>query len=147
VTVYLRNTHAKQVVHLPIRPGWCRVLKPAVTTAVPAVLLRTAAVRQLLLRKLVDVVDGTAWDSDVRQRRASRADRARAIAAVEQREFDQLLADMPRRRHYWSVERIEHLRARIVAGVTMRELSGEVWTDPAGDRPSGATSRSAACTT
>jgi hypothetical protein len=59
------------------------VLKPAVTTAVPATLLHTAAVRQLLLCKLVDVVDGAAWDPDVRQRRASRTDMARAIAAAE----------------------------------------------------------------
>jgi hypothetical protein len=92
---------------------------------VPAALLHTAAVRQLLLRKLVDVVDGAAWDSNVRQRRASRTDMVRAIAAAEQREFDRLLADMPRRQHYWSAERIEHLRSRIVAGVTMRELAGE----------------------
>jgi hypothetical protein len=125
VTVYPRNIHAKQLVYLPIRPGWCRVLKPAVTTAVPEALLHTAAVRQLLLRKLVDVVDGAAWDPDVRQRRASRADTARAIAAAEQREFDRLLADMPCRPHYWSAQRIEHLRARIVAGVTMTELAGQ----------------------
>jgi hypothetical protein len=125
VTVYLRNTHPKQVLYLPIRPGWCRVLKPAVTTAVPPALLHTAAVRQLLLRKLVDVVDGAAWDADVRQRRASRTDMARAIAAAERREFDRLLADMPRRQHYWSAERIELLRARIAFGVTMKELAGE----------------------
>jgi hypothetical protein len=123
--IYLRNIHPKQTVRLPVRPGWYRVLKPAVTTAVPAALLHTSAVRQLLLRKLVDVVDGAAWDSDVRQRRASHTDMSRAIAAAEQREFNRLLADMPRRQHYWSAERIEHLRARIVAGVTMRELAGE----------------------
>jgi hypothetical protein len=45
---------------------WCRVLKPAVTTAEPAALLYTASARQLLLRKLVDVVDGAASDPDVR---------------------------------------------------------------------------------
>ena len=72
--VYLRNVHAKRIVYLPVRPGWCRVLKPAVTTAVPAALLHTAAVRQLLLRKLVDVVHGAAWDADTRQARASRTD-------------------------------------------------------------------------
>jgi hypothetical protein len=71
------------------------------------------------------VVDGAAWDPDVRHRRASRTDMARAIAAAEQREFDRLLADMPRRQHYWSAERIDHLRARVVAGVTMKELAGE----------------------
>jgi hypothetical protein len=123
--IYLRNTHPKQTVRLPVRPGWCRVLKPAVTTAVPAALLHTAAVRQLLLRKLVDVVDGAAWDPDVRQRRASRTDMARAIAAAEQREFDRLLADLPRRQHYWSAERIELLRARLASGVKMKELAGE----------------------
>jgi hypothetical protein len=88
--VYLRNVHAKRIVYLPVRPGWCRVLKPAVTTAVPAALLHTAAVRQLLLRKLVDVVHGAAWDADTRQARASRTDWARAIAAAEQGEFDRL---------------------------------------------------------
>jgi hypothetical protein len=89
--VFLRNAHPKQIVYLPVSPGWCRVLRPAVTTCVPEQLLHTPAVRQLLLRKLVDVVDGAAWDPDIRQRRASRTDMARAIAAAEQVEFDRLL--------------------------------------------------------
>jgi hypothetical protein len=118
--IYLRNIHQKQTVRLPVRPAWYRVLKPAVTTAVPAALLHTAAVRQLLLRKLVDVVDRAAWDSDVRQRR--RTDMARAIATAEQQEFDRLLADMPRRQHCWSAQRIEHLRARIASEMTMKDL-------------------------
>jgi GcrA cell cycle regulator len=91
VNVHLRNAHPKQTVYLPIAPGWCRVLRPAVTTSVPARVLHTPVVRQLLIRKLVDVVDGAAWDADARQRRASCTDMARAIAAAEQREFDQLL--------------------------------------------------------
>jgi hypothetical protein len=41
------------------------------------------------------VVDGAAWDAEIRQRRASRTDMARAIAAAEQAEFDQLLARRP----------------------------------------------------
>jgi hypothetical protein len=99
--IYLLNAHPKRTVHLPISPGWARVLRPAVTTAVPAALLHTKAVRQLLLRRLVDPVDSAAWNADVRQGRASRTDMARAIAAAEQRESDRLLANMPRRQHYW----------------------------------------------
>lgn len=124
--VYLRNVHATQTVHLPIRPGWCRVLKPAVTTAVPAALLHTSEVRQLLLRRLVDLVDGAAWDADVRQRRASRTDWARAIAAAEQREFDKLRAGLPPgHEYYWSAEQIERIRHRIAAGATMKQLATE----------------------
>jgi hypothetical protein len=52
--IYLPNAHPKQTVHLPISPGWARVLRPTVTTAVPAALLHTEAVRQLLLLLLVD---------------------------------------------------------------------------------------------
>jgi hypothetical protein len=37
------------------------------------------AVRQLLIGQLIEVVDGAAWDADIRQRRASRIDLARAI--------------------------------------------------------------------
>jgi hypothetical protein len=88
--VYLRNAHPKQTVYLPIARGLCRVLRPAVTTAVPARLLRTPVVRQLLLRKMLEVADGSAWDPDVRQRRSSRIDMARAITAAEQAEFDRL---------------------------------------------------------
>ena len=91
MNVHLRNAHPKQTVYVPIAPGWCRVLRPAVTTCVPAALLHTPAVRHLLIRRLVDVVDGAAWDADVRQRCATRTDMARAIAAAEQREFDRLL--------------------------------------------------------
>jgi hypothetical protein len=101
VSVYLRNAHPKQIVHLPIAPGWSRVLRPAVTTRV----LHTPAVRQLLLRKLVDVVDGAAWDADARQRRASRTDMARAIAAAEQREFDQLLQGVRIRQTRWGAHK------------------------------------------
>jgi hypothetical protein len=89
--IFLRNAHPKQIVYLPIAPGWCRVLRPAVTTSVPARVLHTPVVRRLLLRRLVDVVDGAAWDADARQRNASRTDMACAIARAEQREFDQLL--------------------------------------------------------
>lgn len=124
--IYLRNAHAKQTVYLPIRAGWCRVLKPSVTTCVPAALLHTPVVRHLLLRKLVDVVDGAAWDADVRQRRASRTDMARAIAAAEQREFDKLRAGLPKQeQHRSSAERIERLRQRLAAGATLRELAAE----------------------
>jgi hypothetical protein len=41
------------------------------------------------------VVDGAARDAEIRQRRASRTDMARAIAATQQREFDRLLARRP----------------------------------------------------
>lgn len=119
--------HAKQTVYLPICPGWHRVLKPAVTTSVPAALLHTPAVRQLLLKKLVDVVDGAAWDAEARQRQASRTDWARAIAAAEQLEFDKLLAGLaPQREHYWSPKRLERLRQRIDAGATMKQLAAEL---------------------
>jgi hypothetical protein len=90
VSVFLRNAHPKQTVYLPIARGWCRVLRPAVTTAVPAQLLHTPVVRQLLLRKMLEVADRSAWDADARQRRASRTDMTRAIAAAEQAEFDRL---------------------------------------------------------
>ena len=126
MSVYLRNCHPKQTIRVPVRPGWCRVLKPAVTTSVPASLLHTPAVRQLLLRKLVDVVDGAAWDADVRQRRASRTDMARAIAAAEQREFDRLRVGLaPKRPHYWPAEQLACLRERIAAGATMKQLATE----------------------
>jgi hypothetical protein len=105
VSVYLRNAHPKQIVHLPIAPGWSRVLRPAVTTRVPERVLHTPAVRQLVLRKLVDVVDGAAWDADARQRRASRTDMARAIAAAEQREFDQLLQGVRIRQTRWGAHK------------------------------------------
>jgi hypothetical protein len=104
VNVYLRNSHPKQIVLLPISPGWSRDLRPAVTTRVPERVLQTPAVRQLLLRRMVEVVDGAARDADVRQRRASRADMARAIAAAEQREFDQLLEGL-RRKTRWGSDR------------------------------------------
>jgi hypothetical protein len=105
VSVYLRNAHPKQIVHLPIAPGWSRVLRPAVTTHVPERVLHTPVVRQLLLCKLVDVVDGAAWDADARQRRASRTDMARAIAAAEQREFDRLLQGVRIRQTRWGAHK------------------------------------------
>ena len=124
--IYLRNAHPKQTVYLPIRPGWRRVLKPAVTTSVPAALLHTETVRQLLLRELIVVVDGAAWDADVRQRRANRTDWARAIAAAEQREFDKLREGLPAARgHYWPVQQIEHVRQRLAAGATVKQLAAE----------------------
>ena len=133
VNVYLRNTHPKQIVHLPIAPGWSRVLWPAVTTRVPEHVLHTPVVRQLLLRKLVDVVDAAAWDADVRQRTASRIDMARAIAAAEQREFDQLLKGMCRQtRHRRDPSATPYARlkdATAVAGLAeaslLRVLNGE----------------------
>jgi hypothetical protein len=90
VNVYLRNVHPKQIIHLPLAPGWHRVLRPAVTACVPERILHLPAVRQLLIGQLIEIVDGAAWDPDIRQRRASRIDMARAIAAAEQREFDRL---------------------------------------------------------
>lgn len=124
--IYLRNVHPKQTVYLPIRPGWRRVLKPAVTTSVPAALLHTAAVRQLLLRRLISVVDGASWDANIRQCRASRTDWARAIAAAEQREFDRLRAGLaPQREHCWSAKQLERLHERIAAGATMKQLATE----------------------
>jgi hypothetical protein len=82
--MYLRNAHPKKTVYLPTRPGWWRVLRPAVTTSVPTALLHTSTVRQLLLNRLVDVVDGAAWDADIRQRRTANTDMARAVARAEQ---------------------------------------------------------------
>jgi hypothetical protein len=132
VIVYLRNTHAKQVVYLPIRPGWCRVLKPAVTTAVPAALLHTAAVRQLLIR---NVVDGAAWDADVSQRRASRTDMARAIVRPAAGRYGRPAA---------LLVRADRTLAGAYRGRGDDEgTCGRVWFDPAGDWPSSARSRSA----
>jgi hypothetical protein len=122
VNVHLRNAHPKQTVYLPIAPGWCRVLRPAVTTCVPARILHTPAVRQLLLRKLIDVVDGAAWDADVRQRTASRTDMARAIAQAEQREFDQLLKGVRRQTRWGSHKDTAAPYALLVAAVTAAGL-------------------------
>jgi hypothetical protein len=62
----------------------------------------------------------TGWDC---RHDASRPPTWRAIASAEHREFDRLLAGAPPA--YWTAERIERLWACIVAGVTMKELSGE----------------------
>jgi hypothetical protein len=62
----------------------------------------------------------TGWDG---RHDASRPPTWRAIASAEQRKFDQVLADAPPA--YRTAERIERLRACIVAGVTRKELSGE----------------------
>jgi hypothetical protein len=123
VSVFLRNAHPKQTVYLPLAPGWCRVLRPAVTTCVPERLLNTPAVRQLLLRKLIETVDGAAWDAEVRQRRASRTDMTRAIAAAEQAEFDRLLRhrqDQVETRSWtrWTVELDARLLAASAADLT-----------------------------
>jgi hypothetical protein len=126
------------------------VLKPAVTTAVPAALLHTEPVRQLLINRLIDVVDGAAWDADIRQRRASRTDWARAIAAAEQAEFDRMRAGLvvgaprsaaprkPRKRpeerkrrdDEWPAERIAHLRQRWAEGATKEAIGAELGVTP-----------------
>jgi hypothetical protein len=54
----LRNAHPKETVYLPVRPGRCRVLRPGVTTRLPAAILHTPAARTLLTRQLITVVDG-----------------------------------------------------------------------------------------
>jgi hypothetical protein len=146
--VYLRNVHPKQIIHLPVAPGWCRVLRPAVTTRVSERVLHLPAVRQLLIGQLIEIVDGAAWDPDIRQRRASRIDMARAIAQAEQREFDALRARRPDRaeprRAYrkqdkrlrkpradqWTPELIEQLRQGCAAGLTWVAIAGELGRTP-----------------
>jgi hypothetical protein len=130
-TVFLRNPHPKQTVYVPIGDGWARVLRPAVTTALPERVLHTPAVRQLLVHRLVDLVDGAAWDADVRQRRASCTDMARAIAAAEQREFDRLRQGVQinarrRRNHEWSPEQIAVLHRRWAEGARVGVLALEL---------------------
>jgi hypothetical protein len=95
------------------------------------------------IRKLIDLVDGAAWDADERQRSASRTDMVRAIAAAEQREFDQLLARRPEprsRRPYrrqdkrlrkprgdeWSAEQLTLLHRRWIAGVLAETIAAEL---------------------
>ena len=53
--IYLRNLAARRTVAIPLAVGWHRLLRPAVTSAVPELLL--PAVRKLLARKLVAHVD------------------------------------------------------------------------------------------
>lgn len=138
VTVYLRNVHAKRTVMVPIRPGWCRMLKPAVTARVPAAVLHTSAVRRLLSLRMVDVIDVTAWNAEARQRQANRTDWARAIAEAEQREFDGLLGRAPRgagsrrpkerkrRADEWPSEWTARLRQRWAEGATGTTIAVEL---------------------
>lgn len=88
--IYLRNLHPKQTVYVPVSPGWCRMLRPGVTSALPSAALHTPAARALLTRQLITVVDGAAWNAETRQARALKAEMARAIAKAEQAEFDKL---------------------------------------------------------
>jgi hypothetical protein len=133
VICFVRNLHPKQTIYLPVSPGWARVLRPAVTTALPTAVLHTPAVRSLLTRQMITVVDGAAWDPDARQRRALKADMARAIAAAEQAEFDKLRVDMapPRQRHKlfgkprnrWTAERVAQLRTLLLSNAPSREIT------------------------
>lgn len=89
--VHLRNAHPTRKLLVPLRPGWARLLYPGATTRVPAQTLHTPTVQQLLTERLLEIADGAAWDAATRQRRIGQIDMARAIAAAEQRAFDQLL--------------------------------------------------------
>lgn len=122
--VYLRNLHPTKRVMVPLGRGWVRLLYPGVTTHVPERVLHTPLVRKLLIRKMVEVVDGAAWDADVRQRNASRADMARAIAAAEQREFDVLLKGV-RRETRGAVDRAAAPYAALLAATKMAGLDTE----------------------
>lgn len=127
-SIFLRNPHAARAVRLPIRPGWYRLLKPSVTTCIPASLMHTPVIRELLLRRRIEVVDGEACrDADARQRQASRTDWMRAVALMEQRECDRLMVgvEAPKKGHYWSVEQIERLRQRVAAGGTATQIAAE----------------------
>jgi hypothetical protein len=102
----------------------------------------------LLIGQLIEVVDGAAWDADARQRRASRIDLRRAIAAAEQREFDQLLSRRPDRakprRAYrrqdkrlrkpradqWPAELINQLREGCAAGLAWVAIAAELGRTP-----------------
>jgi hypothetical protein len=130
--IYLRNLHPKQTVYLPVSRGWARVLRPAVTTAVPAAVLHTPTARALLTRQMIALVDGAAWNANARQQRALRADMACAIAQAEQREFDRLRvgvqirerrkpADQPRNR--WTPERIAAFRTLLLSDARPREIA------------------------
>ena len=135
---------------MPLGAGWARVLRPAVTAELPSQVLHTSTVRELLLRRMVEIADGAAWNADTRQARANRTDWARAIAATEQREFDKLLQPLgiqprrhlqpkpprpprrlrPRKRRTdeRTPEQVERLRQRRAAGASPAQIAAELGT-------------------
>jgi hypothetical protein len=86
--IHVRNLHPKQTVYLPCAPGWARVLRPGVTTMLPAGAMHAPAVQALLQRQMVCVVTEVTADPGAILRR----DLAAAIAAAELAEFAALLA-------------------------------------------------------
>jgi hypothetical protein len=142
--IHLRNAHPKATVYLPVAAGWARIVRPGVTTMLPAAVLHTTIARQLLVRRMIELVDGTASDADARQRSAARTDMARAIALAEQAEFDRLLQGerikqgprrqrrprpkRPRKRRQdeWPPERVELIKCRLAAGASRAEIAAEL---------------------
>lgn len=130
--------------YLPVRPGWRRVLRPMVTTCVPATLMHQPAVRRLLLHRVVEVVDGAAFDADTRQRRTASTDMARALAAAEQAECARLVGGLrysadrrqgraggvrKKRRDEWPDDRVARLEA-LWPAKTPLEISRELGVSP-----------------
>jgi hypothetical protein len=132
VTVYIRNLSARRTLTIPLDPGLCRVLPPAVTSIVPARVLAQPAVQALLARQFLARVDVAGWDPDERQRRALKADMAAAIARAEQAEVDKLRVGIrlkPRRaptgrpRYRWTSQRIAKFKALWDARATPDEIA------------------------
>ena len=139
--IYLRNVHPKQTMYLPVRPGWCRVLRPAVTTALPPTALHHPAIRQLVAAQELQVVTEVAGsaDPDARQRAALRRDLQVALAAAEAKEFDKLRQGItipPRRTgagpggkgrySRWTPERKARLERLWRAGASVDVIANEV---------------------
>jgi hypothetical protein len=137
--IHLRNLHPKRTLAVPLDDAWYRVLRPNVTSMLPAEALHFPAVRQLLAQQLVTVVDAVQCDADARQARAVRLDMAKLVAIAEQAEFDRLLQGVrlrgsyrspgvPRKRRAdeWPEEWTARLKQRWAEGATGPEIAAEL---------------------
>jgi hypothetical protein len=137
--IHLRNLHPKRTLAVPLDGVWCRLLRPGVTSMLPAETLRFPVIQRLIAEQLVAVVDAVqCCDADARQARAARLDMARLIAIAEKAEFDRLLQGLrvePRRppsgwpytrRDLWPQEWTERLRQRWAEGATGPMIAAEL---------------------
>jgi hypothetical protein len=96
--IHLRNRHPKRATAIATNGHWCRLVPAGATSILPDATLKHPAVRLLLAKHLIMVVDAAQYDADARQERAARIDIAELARQAEQKEFDRMLAGLRRPR-------------------------------------------------
>jgi hypothetical protein len=140
--IYLRNLDARRTIAIPVAPGCYRLLRPAVTSAVPKHVLQLRGVQKLLARHRIVRIGSAGWDAEERQQRSQRVGMANLVRLAEQAAFDLLRQPLrirrrrkssgpyKRRADMWPSEWTEQLRQRWMAGATGPDIAAGLGVTP-----------------